>query len=289
MLRPTQRHSVTVSPQDMSSDLNHNDYDDDEDVGHIYRGLEAELSIVRAASTHPETRLVAIQQYMDARKEEVILHDAIAVKASLITNDDSNDEDRESRKKDMAVLSSFTQEPGTLVVTTERIMFFHDNEAQAATDFAIDATCIELHALQEDPELAVYIQAQDNSAREDVAPLELTIMPVTDAANTHSASCQAIFDALCKLISMHPIDPNENDDGPFGMMTGSDVIGDEMMFYSATDATLNGSHGQGSEATEEERERMLQRLDDMLVVPPDLEKRSDYEGGQFSDAEDDLL
>ncbi|GKY97087.1 hypothetical protein MPSEU_000667200 [Mayamaea pseudoterrestris] len=266
------------------SDCDSSSNTDDKDVGHVYRGTSAELAVVRAAAGNFDALRVAIEQYMDHDKQEVLLHDAISVKVQLVT--DYDDEKNEEQEDALAAFEGFVH--GTLVLTSERVMFWACDASQEAHDFAMDAACIELHALQEEPEMAVYIQAQDNDANDDAAPLEVTIVPIDSNSSSSESSdaCQEIFDALCKLVSMHPIDPNENDEGnAFEMMLGAFNQGnndDNMMFYSA-EATTDMMEG---DATLDERERMLQRLDDLLVVPPELERNSDDDGGQFSDADD---
>jgi hypothetical protein len=148
---------------------------------------------------------------------------------------------------------------GRFLVTTERILYVSVDEK---SDVAVDAACIQLHAVSDD---SIYIQLQDPQSDES-AIIEFTVTPTQD-----SSSCQELFDAISRLVSMHPIPLEEEDDDNEGF--------DEAIFAPPVE---NGT-------SEEEREAMLERLDAMLVVPPEYEREGDdtVEVGQFDDADED--
>eukprot|EP00550_Attheya_septentrionalis_P000756 CAMPEP_0198288262 /NCGR_PEP_ID=MMETSP1449-20131203/6826_1 /TAXON_ID=420275 /ORGANISM="Attheya septentrionalis, Strain CCMP2084" /LENGTH=362 /DNA_ID=CAMNT_0043986375 /DNA_START=46 /DNA_END=1134 /DNA_ORIENTATION=+ len=100
--------------------------------------------------------------------------------------------------------------------------------------------------------------------------------------------CQALFEALSKLASLNPVDHDTFGGGGggsmFGMMMGmmGDNNNDELV--TAWDEPEDDSAA--ADATETEREAMLDRLDHLLVVPPEYELPDSVEG-QFDDADDD--
>ena len=89
---------------------------------------------------------------------------------------------------------------------------------------------------------------------------------------------QKLFDALCKLISLHPIEDDEDEDN-HGMFSGGMIGGG-----FGDDPRLDYGEMVWAEPTPEEsdREAMLERLDNLLVVPPGLEVEDD--DGRFDDA-----
>lgn len=151
---------------------------------------------------------------------------------------------------------SFASIAGKAIVTTERIVFVANVEEK--NDASIDAECILLHATLHDPP-SIYIQIQETSAEVE-APMELTIVPDKES------SCQAFFEALSKLVAMHPIYDDDIDDGDEGMMF------------------MGPTRVESDEGSTEDRQAMLDRLDNLLEVPPYL----DVGEGQFDDA-DELL
>lgn len=149
---------------------------------------------------------------------------------------------------------------GHFLITTERILFVGLDENK---DIAVDAACIQLHAVSDD---SIYIQIQDPQLEES-EPMEFSLTPTQD-----SNCCQEIFDALSKLVSMHPIPLEDNEDG-------SDDY-DEAIFAPPVENTTS----------QDRRDAMLKRLDAMLVIPPEYEREGDdmvEEVGQFEDADDD--
>ena len=149
---------------------------------------------------------------------------------------------------------------GNFVITSERLLSWSSKEEE---DLSIPAVCIDLHAQAED---SVYIQITNGEDLE-----EMTI-------RTTDESLETVFSKLSQLVSLHPIDPNETEDGM--MMSGDD---DDGMVWAPP--AVPSTTGDG-EATEEERQAMLDHLDRILIVPPELEQ-SEQEEGQFDDAEDD--
>jgi Regulator of volume decrease after cellular swelling len=181
---------------------------------------------------------------------------------------------------------------------------------------------------------AVYVQVQaqesgvgDYDDYNSPPPLEISIAPQGPDEAAVSQKCQELFDAISKLVSLHPIDPNEDDDhhhdnnsgglsAMMMMMMGggagvgeadhnycgadSDDNDDEMIWAPSTTTTIDDT----STNNDDVRQAMLDRLDDLLVVPPELQLHVDDESegdeeneataeivpGQFDDAdEEDML
>lgn len=116
----------------------------------------------------------------------------------------------------------------------------------------------------------------------------------------HVGACQRLFDALTKLASLNPVDDSDcGGGGLFDMFSLMADMGEGMMgIYGDSDndemvVRLGGSSNniveddESGGAPEDERQRMLDRLDNMLVVPPEYEIRSDDDEGQFDDADED--
>jgi hypothetical protein len=153
----------------------------------------------------------------------------------------------------------FESVSGNVIVTIDRILFVATT--QEASDIAVDSECILLHATSQDPP-SIYLQLQEVTA-EMAAPFEFTFIPYKEA------SCQPFFEAISKLVSMHPIDTEEGDD---------DEEGDEGLMFMGPVAVEN------NEVTVAERQAMLDRLDELLEVPLHLEALD----GQFDDADEVL-
>ena len=148
--------------------------------------------------------------------------------------------------------------------------------------------------------------AEDDAATSSL--FELTLRPISrDAALVHQTSLQ-LFQAITTLISLHPIDPNSELDAPDPECGGMWFGGDEpiMMMTGGDENDDDSAHDDsnddddlviadprvvvvttGCEAAEDERDAMLQRLDNLLIVPPELEYDDQYCSGQFDDADDD--
>ncbi|KAL7514379.1 hypothetical protein ACHAXN_011560 [Cyclotella atomus] len=117
----------------------------------------------------------------------------------------------------------------------------------------------------------------------------------------HAEVCQKLFDALTKLASLNPVDDSDGgggglfnmlsllagmEEGMFGGNAESDD--DEMVIRFGGSGNNFVEDDDGSDgAPENERQAMLDRLDNILVVPPEYEIPSEEDEGQFDDAEDD--
>jgi hypothetical protein len=182
-----------------------------------------------------------------------------------------------------------------------------DNNVDDENDGACDAAA------------AVYIQisssgngAPDGADDDGSEQLfELTLKPTgTTVPEEIQHVCQQLFDEISKMIALNPIDPNtdETDDGgagAFGDCSGGWITSEDDM-DPASMMTMMGFHGieDSSEdlicatltddvpATGDERNTMLERLDNLLIVPPEYEIHSSNNddndnAGQFDDADED--
>jgi len=173
--------------------------------------------------------------------------------------------------------------------------------------------------------------AQDGTSS-SIPPMELTLIPCSPPPKKENGAtgayemneeemneaCQGLFHSISKLISLNPIDEDEdggggdcgglvamlnmmargasstmddaanedNDDGDMiCRIDPNEVHG--LVNASNTSATTRGSSSDNVPSIEE-RNAMLQRLDDMLIVPPEYEVKEDEDvSGQFDDAEED--
>lgn len=115
----------------------------------------------------------------------------------------------------------------------------------------------------------------------------------------HATACQKLFSALTRLASLNPMDESDDYGGGGGLFNMLSLMaGMENGYDDGSDNNdmiirLGGSNNHFVEddesegAPENERQAMLNRLDNMLVVPPEYEIPSEEEG-QFDDAEDDM-
>lgn len=232
--------------------------------GSIAKGSFAGLAILRAAflsTSNEDTAEQALAQHLNSN--ESLLHPPLRVKSQQSTEQDS-----------------YYGSQGRLVITSERILYWCDTESDGTTaDLVVPSECIDLHALSssmddENDQAALtvtnlYLQLQSDRDRSDPDFIEWTLVPICDSSEATTAALHALFEALSKLISLHPIDPNlEMDDGGDS---------DDMVFAPSLVET---------EATSDERGAMLDHLDSILVVPPDLQHPSDGVEGQFDDADE---
>ncbi|KAL3911405.1 MAG: hypothetical protein SGILL_007296 [Bacillariaceae sp.] len=184
---------------------------------------------------------------------------------------------------------------GEVFVTRSQVLFVANDQDQSEHDVAIGASCIILHAMMEEPQMAVYLQLNedDNSQRaaafafgdsedgendesvDNTSPLDATIEPVDQN------DCQRLFKSLCKLVALHPMEDDEDEGNDFGggMFGGND----DLIWAPAGASMVSGDEGDGDRATESERDGMLERLDNLLVVRPEFE----IQDGQFDDADTD--
>ena len=191
------------------------------------------------------------------------------------------------------------------------------------------------------PPSAVYIQMSSEDHHEDgddengndSSLFELTVQPTAsqqgdDDNNTENGGqtdkaveriSRQLFEAISKMISLNPIDPNDQDEPPendggalFGegggpWITGEGFSNDGMMGSGMTPAQLMewethnndddddddlvfAAAASDAPPTEDERNAMLERLDNLLIVPPEFEVHDDdgdASTGQFDDADED--
>mmetsp|Transcript_3930 Transcript_3930/g.5999 ORF Transcript_3930/g.5999 Transcript_3930/m.5999 type:complete len:222 (+) Transcript_3930:65-730(+) len=170
----------------------------------------------------------------------------------------------------------FQDVSGDAYVTHDKLIFLCSTTKTHSV--SIDAECIQLHAQSED--CGIYLQVQDFSNFDEVLEFSMTLASRSD--------CEAFFEAVSLLVSTHP-DKDEEED--FEMGDGN--YGEEMVMHQPlNDTRLQNQTSE--EPTDEERNAMLNRLDDLLVVPLDLEISNEEDegninGGQFDDAEVDEL
>ncbi len=196
--------------------------------------------------------------------------------------------DNENGDNDEPTPSSSSPSPsspvqGTIYVTNTQILFVSKDTDDAEADIAVGGTCIILHALSDNPEPSLYLQLQ---CEDDM--VEMTVFCNTD-------DCQVLFDALCKLIALHPVEGDDDDGGMMGMMgmMGGMMVGGGMIGGGFGDDVF-GDYGEPDSewvtsetiATQQEREAMLERLDNLLVIAPGLEAQDDEEDGRFDDPEE---
>lgn len=239
----------------------------------ILRGQAADVSALREV----ESQAIYLGQ-----RGSLLPAGAITCRVSW-HNDDTDDRMNGETTTTTNTTTTATQEScvGDIFVTSSQVLFV----AAAATgggalepqenDFAIGATCIHLHAMAEEPEISVYLQLTEENDEETTS--EVTLVP------TDSTSCQVLFDALCKLVSSHPLelddddDDQGNDEGGAPAFGGGFAISDDLIWAPSVNGLGDGQDDQ------EERTAMLARLDNMLVVPPEFE----IQEGQFDDADED--
>jgi len=279
----------------------------------ILKGNSANLSALRG--TDAQTRSIFFDERNNnssssSNDEDVtpstpplLMESSVLVSLMMATDADADDENEDENKNN----NTFIQ--GEMFITNTQILFVAIERDQSQYDLAIGAACIVLHAMTDEPELSVYLQLSSSSSsslgeqqqQQQQPPTEVTLTPIH---NENDNDCQRIFDALCKLISLNPIEPDDDDDGGgsgggnmmmdgmFGLGgTGTggfvddndgdgDVDDDGFIWAPATTASSNDKTSDGTTTTseEEERDAMLERLDNLLIVPPQ------FEDGQFDDA-----
>jgi Regulator of volume decrease after cellular swelling len=270
--------------------------------GTIWHGAGANLSSCRVADTL--LRQSALEQSLHDREETILLGPVPVLAQFKHNNQDDNEDDE----------PEFI--PGSVVITSQQLLFWQDAAEEPFHDLRVDAVCIDLHALTQtsnvddgdadSPPTAIYIQMSnggDDSEQTDGTTdlIELTLRPDSeDDPASLNDSLQRFFQAIATLISLNPIDPNELDeptgaesfmlDGPImsadPFHDDDDVDNDDDDLWIAPPSRVFA----GREATPEERDAMLERLDNLLIVPEELESNepSYVNGnGQFDDADSD--
>ena len=118
----------------------------------------------------------------DDDDEALLLPEAMSVKVTLQANQTDS----------TSLVQEFKDIPGTLFITTERLVFVSSNNNDNNNnnnDFSIHAACLLLHAISQD---GLYIQVQDVNEEKD--GFELTITPTTTQqqqqhSNNNNKSC----------------------------------------------------------------------------------------------------
>jgi len=203
---------------------------------------------------------------------------------------------------------------GEIFITNTQVLFVAIERDQSHYDLAIGAACIVLHAMTDEPELSIYLQLSSSNSdqggggqqQQEPPPTEVTFTPIH---NNNDNDCQKIFDALCKLVSLHPIEPDDDDDGNNNNEQGNGMFGfgggvgfgddggafdnddDDGFIWapaaSASDTmTMVSTSGDDNNSIPSERDAMLERLDNILSVRPEFEINNN-EDGQFDDAIED--
>ena len=237
----------------------------------------------------------------DDRDPRIFLGSAAGLRPFQPPTETSHDETTEEQSEEMIlarmpVLSAvhqiddemqFQNVAGFACVAADRFLFVAADDREEH-DIAVDAECIQLHA-EGESEASIYLQFQQS---EHDTSMELTLQLRTPQDS------QSFFEALTRLISLHPVLNDEDDDD--NRMMGGDAEGAFDGFITAENldtfdriGTGSGENagsamGMATEATDQERDAMLERLDDLLVVPPHMEIPDDNDsdkGGQFDDAD----
>ena len=278
----------------------------------VLKGNSANLSALRG--TDAQTRSIFFEERNNNNSSNddedvtpstppLLMESSVFVSLMMTTDADADDENEDENKNN----NTFIQ--GEMFITNTQILFVAIERDQSQYDLAIGAACIVLHAMTDEPELSVYLQLSSSSSscvgeqqqQQQQPPTEVTLTPIH---NENDNDCQRIFDALCKLISLNPIEPDDDDDGGgsgggnmmmdgmFGLggtgtggfvddNDGDDDIDDDGFIWAPTTAASSNnktSDGTATTSEEEERDAMLERLDNLLIVPPQ------FEDGQFDDA-----
>ena len=291
--------------------------------GNIYYGESAELSQCRVAASiegDPTVLLSVLRQRVHRERNDE--------KSSILwgpsTVETDFHEDSTSHEGGTNVL-------GQLVITSEQLLFWTNSSSSSINcyDLRADATCIDLHAMtnnssemdkaDDDTSICgVYVQFSDGDVCDENGYdvfREVTFCPVPFST---PRNCQTLFDAISKLVTLHPIDANDLPDRESVTIPGS--LGDHgnMWFGTEPFMTADGMHsyenckdsdgnddlvvafnddvgGVTSIDGETERILMLERLDRLLVVPPEFEYSDDESAkeleangnSQFDDADSD--
>lgn len=169
--------------------------------------------------------------------------------------------------------------------------------------------------IMEDTDDRGEIDDDDNQQEEDSSDggdVDVYFKPMVGSGENLSQTCQLLFDSLTKLASLNPADDGGEGAGGglFSMLAmmagmggqngqmGGFVYGDDdeddnddMVIRFGGSNNLVEDNDDSDGAADEERHAMLQRLDGVLVVPPEYEIASsdEGEGGQFDDADDEIL
>jgi hypothetical protein len=168
---------------------------------------------------------------------------------------------------------------GEFFITISQALFGSSSSSEdGSTDWAIGATCIKMHAMADDPEPSIHLQVSEGSDGEDYQ--DVTLIPLDPS------DCDRVFDGLCKLVNRHPVELDDDEDGTGFCGGGEDGFDAEDMIWAPSAGVrsmgLYDDENDEDGPSETEREAMLHRLDNILVVLPELDVRE----GQFDDAEE---
>jgi len=204
-------------------------------------------------------------------EEEVILYSVAKGFSRIVL-----DEDEEGQEQQQ----SSSQVQGDIIVTTKRLLFAsrineekmtvppetaNENAVWSSHDFVVDIQGIILHALATDPEPSLYCQFEE----EQQQPVtQVYFFPPTSTCSPDpSLLLSKLFHALAMAIERNPVTMDDDDED--GLLVGeeSDNSDNGIPIFHPTQ--------QSDGAPPEQRRAMLERLDALLVVPPDLEIHSD--------------
>lgn len=201
-------------------------------------------------------------------------------------------------------LSRCKKVKGEVIITTRRVLFaVQEYPEQEEFDLSLDSNLIGLFALSygsaedNDEDNAQFETAEigeQNNSHEDEnqvmgeclyiqfnlpygnQPLEMYLIPSSAIENSKDA-LQELFDAFSHTAELNPPDDDDLDDDDSDQAhCGFD---EEFFGLGSTRDIWNKSDNDDEETR---REEMLNKLDNMLIIPPELEL-----GGQFDDAVED--
>lgn len=246
--------------------------------------------------------------------EEYIIHHQPIIEVTWTVNNNEEDTINNSLSSD-----EFRNVSGQLYITSKRIFFVASKKDEYKYDFAIDAACIALHAMSREPKWNVYCQLTEEinniiwdentdkiNLDKDNSPIEIFFSPL----KSPETFCQILFKALTNLATLNPVAAEEDaeEDGEWcgnamgsfshsssgtammAMMSGvtGEYYGDEIVYRE--DDSIDKDDPQQMDR----REKMLEKLDNMLVVPSECDtpgnndsKKTTGNQGQFDDADED--
>ena len=177
-----------------------------------------------------------------------------------------------------STFEEYTKESGRLVVTSSRLVFAASSGLDK--DLSVDAGLITLHAIGSESSMYCQLDLPEKSGTFEIStPMELYLYPIVK--NGLDEKLSQLFDALSTMAELNPDEIEDDDEGEDFESGG---------FYYAEDF-VNTSNDEGG-ATEEERIAMLEKLDAVLEVPPELELNEEGEriyDSQFADADEEEL
>jgi Regulator of volume decrease after cellular swelling len=277
--------------------MNHGNVHPDDWPHVVLRGSSADLAALRHEGTY-STFFTGPRELILVPHQQQVGDDGIGgspgIRCRVKWRYGDQEEDEESEGDLFITVSQvlFGSSSSTTTTTSSSEEEAEMDKDDVSSDWAIGATCIHLHAMADEPEPSIYLQVTSSSSssssdnnEEGEDSMEVTIIPLDPN------DCQTVFDGLCKLVAKHPLQLDDDDDGPgFGGGHGFDL--DDMIWAPSaaagmrsmglSDENVDQEEGNDAGASESEREAMLHRLDNMLVVLPEFQVRA----GQFDDADE---